>query len=172
MAGFQFPEYPGLKRDNPFQDSAGRNPFADEVPVYETHDDNLYGATPAATVVKQEVAWEAVLSDRRRPILLMGVSGCAVGLLGLTLSVWARWNDATALVLVSSLPISFLALALSVPAVWHASQDLRAMRVHAMAQQGRRVVRWGWWLGCVGLLSSLFVISMILLAVVIDENLI
>ena len=166
MAGFEFPKYPNLKRENPFQDAAGRNPFAEDVPVYDTPSDNLYGASPAATAPAREEHWEPVLADRGRPILRLGASGFLVGLVGLGIGIVARWNDATDLTLLSVLPISLMGLALSVPAVWQAAHDLRAMRVRAMSPEGRRTVVWGWWLGSLGALGSLAVIGIVLLSLI------
>ena len=143
MAGpFEFPEHPLSRKEDPFVDAAGNNPFADsemsgeiESNPYSTAVDDFRPYHPQGHVIS--------MRSRGPAILLLGVCG-ALSAICIVLCAVVTPADWIVLLLIFSVIVSFV----FGPAAWMlGTHDLRAIVAGAMDARGRVMTGFGRILG-------------------------
>ncbi len=153
MAKYPFPDDirdPNRQGPNPFaDDAADENPSAEQVT-----DSTIFATNDRATEYQPE--YQAVLSNRSVLHLLLGGLGLVASLVG-----WTSLGD---LELASLLmPLPFLSLAASVPALLGSLADLRAMKSGAMKADRRGLARVACLLGLFGTVTCLLFIARVIM---------
>lgn len=163
MSAFKFPRHPG-RRENPFQDAGGRNPFGDEEALAESAsgsagDADARSGPYAASLQDPRVQpyrpddYETFLPHRSGWVLWLGLLGAGLQLLAVLIA-------AVAILIVDDflegaaygLPCQLLGLGLSVPAWILGQSDLLAMEAGAMDATGLNRTRFGLRLAIAGTL--------------------
>ena len=153
MVDFKFPRNPGTQRENPFEDSEGKNLFSEQ-PSNSPASKSLYGTSTTDQPQSHRAGdFVTMLPSRPKRVLTFGVAGLALAAAGILVAAagivrsgdWS-WG------LSMGMSFQFIGLAASLPAWFLGANDLKAMRAGAMDAKGRRQTRIGFALGVVGVL--------------------
>lgn len=167
---FDFPKHPNSDRENPFVGDDGTNPFsestfADPESASNTDtntDPNLYsGSSDVSGVTHAVDDFVQTMSHRGGRVFSLGLFGLLASLLGVAgvlsaIVMNAELQDASFAACASAL---FFGVACSWPAWIMARNDLKAMRLGAMDNRGRRATRIGWALGLTGTITTVLPIA-------------
>ena len=158
---FEFPEHPLSRKEDPFVDAAGNNPFADsemsseiESNPYSTATDDFRPYHPQGHVIS--------MRSRGPTILLLGACG---GLSAICIVICAVVSPADwiALLLIFSVIVSFV----FGPAAWIlGSHDLRAIIAGAMDARGHGMTRIGRMLGAMTTLVAVFYLLYLVMTII------
>jgi len=156
MAKFEFPRNPGTRRDNPFENAAGENPYSDgSNESDEAIAENVF-ATPADGSGERAFSpgdYEAILvpnSRRALRLAIVGIVPAGLGMIGAGVGIIAVGAWLTPLFVV--LPLQFIGMGAAVPAFIIARRDLRAIKAGAMINEGKSKLRLAYWLAACGTL--------------------
>lgn len=156
MSERRFPRTPDI-HNRPFQE--GPNPFAEDASaeLHPRSSENLYGSPVEGRSKGPGTGhYVATLPSRARSILMLGTAGAVISTLSLGLVCLALLSASWVSNAIYCLPIALLGVAFSIPGCTMGNSDLRAIRAGAMAPQGRRNTRIGFWLGVLGTLMGIF----------------
>lgn len=165
----RFPRSPDIQ-PRPFED--GHNPFADEAaaPAAKTESENLYGSPVQNDVQpRQSGDYEPVLPNRSVSVHVLGIVGAVLAGVSGGLAALAFLSGDWVGNILYCQPTSLASLAFSVPALYMAHSDWRAIRAGAMDPQGKRTTRNAWWLGCVGMILGLITTGAGMMALVVEN---
>ncbi len=159
MAKFQFPDHPGVGRQNPFAGESGVNPFGDvesSAPSDTVEPNNPYQSGEAESSALQPYRpddYESFLPSRGPWVFGLGLTGFIVQLLAIMVSLGIMASGADYLpALAYGLPGQLLGLAVSVPAWIMGQSDRQAMSRGAMETSGQQATRSGLRLAIIGTL--------------------
>ncbi len=149
MAKFEFPNNPGTKRENPFEDAQGENPYSDGTsqPAESIKGNIFEGPSDSADRSYTPGDYEAILVPNPKGALGLAIAGLVLsscGVIGASLAIFGSGIWISPLFFV--LPLQFAALAVAVPALIIASRDLRAIKAGAMTDAGRGKSRVAYWM--------------------------
>ncbi|MEE3367967.1 MAG: hypothetical protein VX346_01350 [Planctomycetota bacterium] len=152
MAGpFEFPEHPLSRKEDPFVDAAGNNPFADPE-MSDQIDSNPYGTGAAEFRPYQPRDHVMSMRSRGPTIFLLGACG-ALGAIGIVICTLFSRADWGVLLGVFSVIVSFV----FGPAAWIlGTHDLRAITAGAMDSHGRLLTALGRMFGVSTTLGAVF----------------
>ena len=158
---FEFPEHPLSRKEDPFVDAAGNNPFADsemsggiESNPYSTAADEFRPYHPQDHVIS--------MRSRGPVILLLGVCG-ALSAICIVICAVVSSADWIVLLLIFSVIVSFV----FGPAAWIlGTHDLRAIVAGAMDPRGRGMTGFGRMLGAMTTLVAVLYLLYLVMTII------
>lgn len=163
----RFPRAPQLG-PRPFEDPNGPNPFADEPGKAIPYPDSVFASSAAGEIQPYRPGdFVPALPNRSARVLGLGMVAMFFSATSLLILLLALSSGGLSSLLVYSWPTGLLAFSFSIPAWIMGGADLRAIRAGAMAPEGFRRTRIGYWCGCIATLTGaipwvLSVISIVL----------
>ena len=129
----RFPLNPRLNPPDPFRDTSGQNPFAEQGPDEPINEDPYSSPMAPAVQPYKPGDYEPVLADRSPWILAFGIGGLGLSLLAAVIAISgvAASRDLAEGV-IYGIPAALLGLAVSIPGCILGGADSRAIRHGAM----------------------------------------
>ena len=163
MAGpFEFPEHPLSKKENPFVDAAGNNPYADPEKITGEIESNPYGTQADDFRPYQPRDHVATMRSRGPTVMFLGLCGVLAAICTVVCAT-LRAVDRIILLGMCSMVVSFV----FGPAAWIlGTQDLRAIAAGAMDDRGRVTTGIGRILGALTTIGSVFYLLYVVMRMV------